>query len=652
MQPRPSLDELLPLLATRRALLGQTARAALGLGLFPWLRPLGGALAPGLLAACRSAPTGDRASDAGGKGSRLAFEELRRGLREDQAVAPGHRAQVLLRWGDPLLPGAPAFDPFGQSADAQALQFGTANDFLAFLPLPAGSGNSQRGLLVVNHEHATPRLMFPPGTPAAQRADVMLASHGLSVVEIAQQDGEWRPVPGSAYNRRVTGRTPIELTGPAAGSPRLATSADPSGRRCLGTLGNCGGGVTPWGTYLSGEENVPEYFAGRIEDLPAEEQPGTRAMGLGPDGYGLSALEARFDARREPREQNRFGWIVELDPFDPSAAPKKRTALGRFRHEGATCVLAPDGRLVVYSGDDQKGECLYRFVSSRSVDARDPSANRDLLDEGVLSVARFDAEGRLDWLPLVHGEGPLTAANGFKDQADVLVEARRAARLLGGTPMDRPEDVKIDPASGCAFAVLTKNDARGSQPSELGAGSAADRANPRERNLHGHILELRPPGPDGSRDHSAPRFEYDLFLLCGDQQSGASFHPDTSPDGWFSCPDHLCFDPLGRLWVATDGNGSQRQDVDGLWAVEADPSSPERGFSKRFYAAPRGAELCGPCFTPDGRTLFVAVQHPAFEAGSNFEQPSTRWPDFDPQLPPRSAVVAIRREDGGPIACG
>ena len=175
MQPRPSLDELLPLLATRRALLGQTARAALGLGLFPWLRPLGGALAPGLLAACRSAPTGDRASDAGGKGSRLAFEELRRGLREDQAVAPGHRAQVLLRWGDPLLPGAPAFDPFGQSADAQALQFGTANDFLAFLPLPAGSGNSQRGLLVVNHEHATPRLMFPPGTPAAQRADVMLA---------------------------------------------------------------------------------------------------------------------------------------------------------------------------------------------------------------------------------------------------------------------------------------------------------------------------------------------------------------------------------------------------------------------------------------------------------------------------------------------
>lgn len=655
METRPSLDDLLPQLASRRALLGHTARAALGLGLFPWLRPLGGALAAGLLPACRSAAGesqggSDSAGSARGPRGRLAFEELRRGRREDHGVAPGHRAQVLLRWGDPLLPGAPGFEPRAQSAGAQALQFGSGNDFLAFLPLPQGSGTSQRGLLLVNHEHATPRLMFPPGTPAAERADVMLASHGLTVVEIAEVDGLWSPVPHSAYTRRITGRSPIELAGPAAGSARLATSADPSGRLCLGTLGNCGGGVTPWGTYLSGEENVPEYFAGKIEDLPADEQPGARAMGLGPDGYGLSALEARFDVRSEPREQNRFGWVVELDPFDPVARPKKRTALGRFRHEGATCVIAPDGRLVVYSGDDQKGECLYRFVSSRPVDARERSANRDLLDAGELSVARFDAEGVLEWLPLVHGHGPLTAANGFKDQADVLIDARRAARLLGATPMDRPEDVKIDPSTGCVFAVLTKNDARGSRPDEPGPGAAADRANPRERNLHGHILELRPPGSGGSRDHAARRFEYDVFLLCGDPESGASFHPATSADGWFSCPDHLCFDPQGLLWVATDGNGAQREDVDGLWAVEADPSSPERGLSKRFYAAPRGAELCGPCFTPDGRTLFVAVQHPGYESGSTFEAPTTRWPDFDPRIPPRSAVVAIRREDGAPIA--
>jgi hypothetical protein len=655
MDPRPTFAELLPGLLSRRRLL-----ASLGQGL------ASAALWPGLASARNNAAwtLNDGALQAGEPASTqpspslssLRFEEVQRGRRSDHAVSAGHSSQVLLRWGDPLFQGAPAFDPLAQSPAAQARQFGTGNDFLAFAPLPYGSSNSQRGLLTVNHEHASPKLMFPRGTPADVRARIMLESHGLSVVELVLEGGLWRLQADSPYNRRITGSTPIVISGPAAGSPRLATSADPSGRLCLGTLGNCGGGVTPWGTVLSGEENVQEYFAGTLEDLPERERAAARAMGLGPDVYGFSKGDGRFDVRLEPNEPNRFGWVVEIDPYAPQSPAKKRTALGRFRHEGATTVINPDGRLVVYMGDDAKGECLYRFVSARPVDPQNRQANQDLLDNGELSVARFDQDGRVEWLPLVHGQGPLVAANGFGDQSDVVIETRRAARLLGGTPLDRPEDVEAHPHTGLVYAVLTKNDSRGAE-TRAGSGEsverraypATDRANPRANNIHGHILELTPPGRPGQRDHAARWFEFDVFLLCGDPQSGATFHASTSADGWFSCPDNLTFDNRGNLWVATDGNGDPREDVDGLWALEVLADAPGRGLSKRFFAAPRGAELCGPCFTPDGTTLFVAVQHPASEGGSSFQEPSTRWPDFRPDLPPRPSILALRRQDGAPI---
>ena len=345
----------------------------------------------------------------------------------------------------------------------------------------------------------------------------------------------------------------------------------------------------------------------------------------------------RFDLGKEPNEPNRFGWIVEYDPYDPSSRPIKRTALGRCKHECATTTLDPDRRVVVYSGDDEIFEYLYRFVSEGRYDAEDRAANRDLLDRGTLFVARFHDDGTLDWLPLLYGSGPLTPANGFHSQAEVLIETRRAADLLGATPMDRPEDVESSPVTGRVYVALTKN------PSRKPGGT--DAPNPRGPNPSGHILELIPPG--GTR-HAADRFRWEVFLLAGDParpRNGAAYHPDVSGDGWLAAPDNLAFDRHGRLWIATDGL-QERGLADGIYGCQVE--GPERALTRHLFRAPVGAEVCGPAFTPDGRTLFVSVQHPGSNSPGD-DRPRTPWPDVDPALPPRPSVVAITREDGGEI---
>lgn len=574
----------------------------------------------------------------------LSFRELRVPKGPDHAVAPGYRADVLVAWGDPVTHDAPAFDPHAQTAAAQERQFGFGNDFLAYFPLPAGSANSAHGLLFVNHEYTQDELMFAPalrGARGAELTEIELAAHGLTVLEIRLVDGVWRTVPDSPYHRRLpSNRALFEVTGPAAGHPRMRTSLDPTGRTVLGTLNNCAGGRTPWGTALSGEENVQKYFHG---EATGAEAPNHRRMGIGRPAFSFHRHQARFRLAEEPNEPNRFGWVVEVDPYDPASTPRKRTALGRFCHEGAETVLNQDGHLVVYMGDDARGEYVYRFVSAAVVHPTDRAANEHLLDHGRLDVARFDEDGTVAWLPLVFGTGPLTEEAGFGSQADVLIETRRAADLLGATPMDRPEDVEASPTTGRVYVALTNNSRRGVE-----GGPPTDAANPRARNRTGHVLELVPPDKGGRPDHGAPHFRWNVFLLGGDPsrpEHGALYGGAISEEGWLSCPDNLAFDPKGRLWIATDGHEGTSGRADGLWAT--DTQGPDRARTRRFYAVPQGAELCGPCFTPDGTTLFVAVQHPA--EGTTFESPSTRWPDFDPQRPPRPGVVAIRRDDMGPI---
>lgn len=589
--------------------------------------------------------------------SSLRFTEIPHSLDGRHHVARGYTARPLVRWGDPIVKGAPAFDPKNLTASGQEKQFGYNNDFLAYMPLPRGSNNSEHGLLCVNHEYTNVNLMFPgvrtrgdTARMTREQVDIDLAAHGLSVVEVKKTNGRWDWVRDSKYNRRyTTNGMAYRITGPAAGDKRMRTAADSSGTLALGTLNNCAGGTTPWGTVLSGEEGFNSNFSGdasKTSEAANHRRYDVRASRG--DSWGRNY--DRFNVEKEPNEPNRFGWVVEYDPYDPRSRPAKRTALGRIKHEGATTFVAPDGRVAVYTGDDERFEYLYRFVTAGRYNPRDRQANMDLLDEGVLSAARFNADGTMTWLPLIFGQGPLTAANGFNSQADVLIETRRAADLVGATPMDRTEDLEPNPVTGRVYAVLTYNERRGAADAP-NARERANAANPRPKNPGGHIIEMIPPGGTGARaDHTAEKYRWDFFIVAGDPRKpdeGTRYHSGTSADGWFARPDNIAFDRRGRIWISTDGMDNYAELADGLFA--ADTSGPGRALSRHFFATPRGAECTGPCFTPDCKTLFVAVQHPAEETGSTFDTPSTRWPDFVDGVPPRPSVVVITRNDGGEI---
>ena len=581
--------------------------------------------------------------------SLFSFLEIEAGVDTHHHVAEGYDAKVLIRWGDPLFPGMGEFDPLAQSAADQARRFGYNNDFVGYFPI---EGSSRHGLLAVNHEYTNEELMFPGiGVQDGRSAnfekitrdlvDIEMAAHGGSVIEIRDDGHGWSQVLDSRFTRRITAETPMTLTGPAAGDERMRTPANPQGRTVRGTINNCSGGVTPWGTWLSGEENVHYYFWGKLPEGHPETRNQAR-FGLGTPGYAWGKFHPRFDVAREPTESNRFGWVVEIDPFDPNSTPKKRTALGRTKHEGAAGALTADGRYAVYLGDDERFEYVYKFVTSARVNPNDRAANRDLLDEGTLYVARYDADGTGRWLRLVHGEGRLTAENDFASQADVLIETRRAADIVGATKMDRPEDIEASPTSGRVYVMLTNNSRR--------KADQVDAANPRADNRFGHVVEMI---PDGS-DHGTTTFRWEILLRCGDpavERVGATFSSETTRNGWFGMPDNCALDSRGRLWISTDGNsGAATGRADGLWAVETDGA--RRGTSRHFFRVPVGAEMCGPFFTPDDWSLFLAVQHPG-EAdegiSATFENPSTRWPDFRPDMPPRPSVMVITKKGGGRI---
>ena len=595
------------------------------------------------LAGTALASLAPRAASAQNGPSTFTFKEVPHVNDPTHHVAEGYDVQVLMRWGDPLLPGAPAHDPAKQSAAAQALQFGYNCDFLGLHALPAGSTSHDRFLLVVNHEYTNTGLMMPglgEGREARARAtreqaEIEMAAHGGSVVEIAREGGKWTVVAGSRYARRIDVSTPMRIAGPAAGHARMKTADDPGGTRVVGMFNNCAGGETPWGSWLTCEENFAFYFSGEADKHP--DQTLVRRYGIGRTVlYAWGKYFDRFNFDKAPNEPNRFGWVVEIDPYDPQAMPVKRTALGRFAHEGAHHAVAKDGRVVVYMGDDTRFEYIYKFVTARPWNPTDRAANRDLLDEGTLYVGRFEEGGKATWLPLVQGQGPLTPENGFASQGDVVLNARRAADLLKATPMDRAEDVEPNKVNGRVYAALSNNSSR--KPEQV------DAANPRANNLHGHILEITP--KDG--DHGSTEGAWDIVIAAGQpgKDPGTKYHPETSTNGWLTCPDNVTFDSKGRLWIATD-SAEAAGIADGLYACDLDGRG--RGLTRQFFAAPIGAEVCGPVFTPDDRSLFLAIPHPGEGKGSTFETPLTRWPDFKAGQPPRPSVIVITKKDGGAI---
>ncbi|MFI6261652.1 PhoX family protein [Micromonospora sp. NPDC051006] len=584
----------------------------------------------------------------------------------DTLVVPnGYDHAVVIKWGDEVVPGAPEFNVHRQTAAAQAKQFGYNNDFVGVLPLDK---QGKRALLVVNHEYTNEDLMFPafPGLDnlSVEQLRIAMAAHGMSVVELERVDGtgQWRPVAKGRrpYNRRVTAlATKFDVTGPAAGSAWLKTAADPKGRTVVGTLNNCAGGVTPWGTVLSGEENFNQYFVG-ADAVPAELKPKLERYGITttaryPSGSRKwERADERFDLAKHPNEAHRFGWVVEIDPFDPEARPRKHTALGRFKHEGANVIVAKDGHVVAYMGDDERFDYLYKFVSDKKFMKGDSWAarkhNLTLLESGTLYVAQLeqtsageiDGSGKLPsdgafngrgrWIKLVSGNR--SYVDGMT-AADVLTFTRLAGDKVGATKMDRPEDVEPSLLTGKVYVALTNNTNRG-----VGSNPKADEANPRNANKHGQVLEL----VENRGDNTAESFTWSLPIVCGDPTDASTYFAgyDKTKVSPISCPDNVAFDATGNLWISTDGNALGSND--GLFATALE--GPERGHLKQFLTVPLGAETCGPFITGDNRSVFVAVQHPGEITGASVESPKSTWPDGDYAKP---GVVVTWRLDGGPV---
>jgi secreted PhoX family phosphatase len=573
-------------------------------------------------------------------------------LRPDRAGAGHgrrrHRAPRLHLDDDPQLgrpdpPGAPDFDFDNQTPEAQAGQFGYNNDFLALLRF----WGSDDALLVANHEYTNENLMFRGWTtPARASLDelrIAMMAHGMSVVAVSRRGSgdPWSAHRFSPFNRRITAATPFRVDGPAAGSDLLRTSADPSGRVVLGTLNNCSGGVTPWGTVLSGEENFNQYFA--VPEPPADDKvaAGYKRYGItDKSGRDWFRADPRFDTTNEPNEPHRFGWVVEVDPFDPTAPPRKHTALGRFKHEAANIAIARDRRVAVYLGDDERFDYLYKFVSKKTfrrgggwfhAAAQHVAAGggrplrREVLRRAVAGLRRRRPLARADEGRRVGGPGMTTE--------EVLVWTRLAADAVGATKMDRPEDVEPSPRTGKVYMACTNNTAR--TPAQV------DAANPRAVNKDGHVIEITEKGGDAA----ARTFSWKILIVCGDPADPSTYFSgfDKSEVSPISCPDNVAFDLAGNLWIATDGQPESLGVDDALLAVPV--RGKERGHTQQFLAVPTGAETCGPVVGFDDRTALVAVQHPGDVPGASPDAPKSLFP-YDGTGQPRPSVIQIHRTDG------
>ena len=586
---------------------------------------LGGVLAMGSFAALGGAlvPQAARAMT-----SRFAYDAIATSTADAISVPAGYKADVVVRWGDPLFSDAPEFDHATRgTAASQARAFGDNNDGMEVF------AHDGKMILVANNEYTNRRILSVSGENRLEDADEIakgMMAHGVSVMEIAEIDGAWQVVKDSPYNRRITPQTDMALTGPAAGHDLMKTAADATGTTSKGTWNNCGNGMTPWGTYLACEENFNGYFS--TQDKGHEVSPELQRYGVSAKdwGYSWAKIDDRFDVAKTPNEPNRAGYVVEIAPTDPTATPRKLTALGRFKHENAEAVVNNDGRVVVYMGDDERGEFMYRFVSD-GVYA--PGADTDaLLENGTLYAAKFHDNGTGEWLALT----PETT--GMGSQAEICIHTRQAGSAVGATTMDRPEWITANPNKAEVYCALTNNKNRGRKPNAGGDETPVGGPNPREANKYGQIVRWQPE----NADHTAPGFTWDLYVLAGnpvvhsDAKAGSE---NVTKDNMFNSPDGIKFDSNGLLWIQTDGKYSNEGDFEGQGNNQMLAGDPVTGEIRRFLVGPKECEVTGLTWSPDRRTMFVGIQHPGEDGNSH-------WPEGGTSVP-RSAIIAVTREDGG-----
>ena len=633
----PVFSEVEDVFLSRRRLL-QLGAAAGASAAFPFLAGSGEALAAG---APRPSPLAKAVS--------LGFTSIAVSSADAVIVPEGYIARPFYRWGDAvgLKGNMPAFKfDASNTTDEQAAQAGMHHDGMAWFSLPLGQDNPAHGLLALNHEYIDNGMLFKDGTAGwnLDKARKGQNAMGVSVIEVKKAAGEWQVVRPSAFARRITANTPMLFTGPARHQDLLKTAADPQGERVLGTMQNCANGHTPWGTYLTCEENWSDIFVKKADLNPLEKRYG---ISDSDESYRWNEVDDRFSVDKTPNEPNRFGWVVEIDPYDPTSTPRKHTALGRFKHEGAAVTLAADKRVVIYMGDDQKFEYIYKFVSENKYDPANREANMQLLTSGTLYVARFNEEGSGDWLPLIFGQNGLDKSNGFESQGDLLIKTRLAADVVGATKMDRPEWIAVDPhASGSVYCTLTNNSDRGKE-----GKAPVDAANPRANNVFGHIMHWHEEGADPA----AARFKWDILVMAGRNDGDDPKAKGSMQGAEFGSPDGLSFDHQGVLWIQTDVSSStiNKKAYEGMGNNQMVATIPGTNEYRRFLTGPRGCEITGIAFTPDNRTLFINIQHPG-EGGDDITDPAnpravSNWPDASPNGRPRSSTVVIVKADGGII---
>lgn len=564
--------------------------------------------------------------------SRFAFKPLPIFTDNTVHVPEGYNWKPLAKWGQPLFSGVADVDHAnGVSLENSDKVFGENTDGMEMFMI------GEHQVIAVNHEYVNPEINLPnneKGNPkSAEDVKILQNLQGVTVMEVAEGENGWEIVLDSPFNRRIHHNTPMKISGPAAGSDLIKTAADPNGIDCLGTLNNCGAGRTPWGTYLTCEENFNGYFG--TTDAAFKLPDDYKRYGIVAETrYAYEKFDERFDVAKNPNEPRRAGYVVEIDPSDASSIPAKRSALGRIKHENAAVVVARDGRVVVYMGDDERGEFLYKFVSNGIyVPGGDTSK---LLDEGTLHVAKFSDEGTGEWLALTE------ETTGMK-MDEICVFTRQAASKVGATTMDRPEWVAVNPVAIEAYCALTNNSNRavlkdgkmrtnaGGDVMELSA------VNPREKNEYGQIVRWYPE----NEDHADGKFRWDLFVMAGnpdvhkgDAYAGSS---NINAGNMFNSPDGMMFDTTGLLWIQTDGEDSNEGEFLGQGNNQMLAGDPATGRIERFLTGPKGSEVTGMTWSADKRTMFVGIQHP-----------DGPFPDGEGKLP-RSTVVAVKRDDNAMI---